>query len=175
MSDSKINFFVENSEGVMDIAGLLVPSINAPIILVEEVSAVMFERHPEAPFIAMYWDTPEGMSFVLKTDKKHINVGKIAQVNFNGTGHKTMATFKSPPKREMAGEFIPLELELPPDELDVIGLFRATSGLLFAAQVYHEKDESFDLEDVDIYGSLGELVAWSYMPELPGILENDGG
>lgn len=160
---SEAEAFVRHAAGEMDIGGFMVPAINAPVILLDDLKELMLKG--DAPFAVLYWDEPEGRMFALFTDSGEVNVGEIASA-YGGNGEKTLAVFKTPPQKEMSGEMIPLMLEFPPDDLDVLVLyFNQTSQTTFVRQGHHVSDGQFDVEDAD------EIIAWSYMPEIPNSLD----
>ena len=154
-----IDMMVQDCAGEINILGYLVPSINAPLPMMDMVRDKLLSSG--APFAAMYWDTPEGRVFVLMSKDDGQDVSDVAKA-YGGDGTKHTAMFKTPPQRELAGEFIPLKLELPPDGELVIVLQKGIGGddaPTFARQATHISDGRFDVDDV---------VAWTWMPEMPG-------
>lgn len=158
-----IETFIKEAAGEMDIGGCMVPAINAPIILLDALRASMLASKP--PFAVIYWDGPEGRSFILFSDEHGIDVSKVARV-YRGTGDMYTAAFQTPPQKEMSGEMIPLYLEFPPDDLEVLALIETEKKSTYIRNLHHDKDGTFDRVP-----SGCKVLAWSYMPEIPDSLQ----
>jgi hypothetical protein len=156
MKAEAIRTFVNQAAGEIDLGGFLVPAINAPVILLDELRDVMLEDDP--PFAAIYWDEPDGRAFVIFAKENGVNVRKIAEL-YRGQGDMYTAAFKTPPQKEISGELIPIQLEFPPDDMDVLALVDDGEGFREVTQVFHIKDGTFK---TDL-----QVLAWAYMPELP--------
>jgi len=154
--EQAIDVMIRKCAGEMNFLGTMVPSINAPLPMADMLRGKLLESG--APFVAIYWDEPDGRVFVLMSDENGQDVSEIARC-YNGKGDKHTAMFKTPPQREMVGEFIPVELELPPDGEKVIALTEAEDGETNVREATHNENGDFDIPDV---------VAWAWMPELPG-------
>lgn len=83
---------VEKCERFLIIGGHLVPVASLPYTLVSDAAHLMAERHPDKPFAACYWDTPQGRVFGLRSLENGADVSKIAEM-YNGGGHKHAAGF----------------------------------------------------------------------------------
>lgn len=165
---TKEEVFVREAAGEMDIGGWIVPSINAPIILLDAIKDKMLESKP--PFAVLYWDEPEGRKFVLFSDDKDDRVDLSVLVKtYRGSGSKNLAAFRAPPQKDMAGEFIPVALEFPPDDIDVLVLLSTPEGENYVRDTQHRRDGDFD---VNYFDEADIIVAWAYMPELPDSLNN---
>lgn len=153
----KLDTFVDKSIGEMDIGGYVIPSINAPVILLDELKGKMLEEDP--PFAVMYWDEPEGRNFVVFSFDGDTRVDLKELVKpYRGIGSADLAAFKAPPQKEMTGEFIPLALEFPPDNLEVLGLYINADETWQVHNMYHKRDGKFK--------GRTSPIAWAYMPEL---------
>lgn len=154
---SLLDKFIDDSIGEMDIAGYIVPSINAPVIMLDELKGKMLANNP--PFAVMYCDQPEGRMFVLFSFEgdERVNLKEIVKP-YRGVGDSDLATFRAPPQKDMAGEFIPLALEFPPDKLEVLGLYVNADATWTVHNMYHKRDGKFK--------GRTKPVAWCYMPEL---------
>jgi len=159
---TKEELFVRESAGEMDIGGYVIPSVNAPIIMLDDIRDSMLKDNP--PFAVIYWDQPEGRNFVVfsKPGDKRVDLSEVVKP-YRGAGEKDIAAFKSPPQKEMAGEFIPLALEFPPDDIEVLLLLINSEGDKIMRNVQHEADGKFVYDENFEY----KAVAWAYMPELP--------
>jgi uncharacterized protein len=71
------------------IGGIRVPAANLPYIFASDASDTMARG---VPFSATYFDTPEGRSFSLRSDKNGLDVSRIAQL-YGGGGHYHAAGF----------------------------------------------------------------------------------
>lgn len=76
----------------LTICGHEVPAANLPYTLASEAG---HELAKGEPFAAIYYDTPQGRCFSLRSDKNGMDVSKIAQVH-GGGGHKHAAGFTVP-------------------------------------------------------------------------------
>ena len=157
---SLLDKFIDDSIGEMDIGGYIVPSINAPVVMLDELKGKMLADNP--PFAVMYCDQPEGRVFVLFSfdGDERVDLKELVKT-YRGVGDSDLASFRAPPQKDMAGEFIPLALEFPPDDMEVLVLYIGAVGIL-VKNVFHKRDGVFD-------GVL-KPIAWAYMPELPDSL-----
>lgn len=159
--------FLKQSAGEMDLGGYLVPVVNAPVILLPALRPLMLKDNSK--FAAIYWDQPEGRRFILFSNKGCTNVGEVAKY-YRGTGDENTAAFTTPPQQEIASEWIPLALETPPDDIDVVILLKFDDGTLDARLTHHEADGKMEYdEDLELHDAV--ILAWSYAPELPAGLE----
>lgn len=162
---TKEQVFVREAAGEMDIGGWIVPSINAPIILLDDIREYMLESDP--PFAVLYWDEPEGRKFIMfsKEGDSRVDLNELVK-SYRGSGSSDLAAFRAPPQKDMAGEFIPLALEFPPDDIDLVVLWMTPEGDSYVRDNHHVRDGEFEFED-DCMSVNDTIVAWSYMPELP--------
>jgi hypothetical protein len=75
------------------IAGYGVPVVNAPL-LGSEVGEELLKRHPEAPFVAMYFDRGDGKRQWSLRSREGFDVSKVARLFQNG-GHRQAAGFET--------------------------------------------------------------------------------
>jgi len=71
------------------IGGYDVPVMNAPGFFSSDAGHIMSDSEP---FAAVYWDTPKGRQFSLRSAKDGLDVSEIA-AKFGGGGHKNAAGF----------------------------------------------------------------------------------
>lgn len=90
------------------VAGYQVPVANAPV-LGSDVGEELLRRHPEAPFVAMYFDRSDGIRQWSLRSRPDFDVSEIAR-RFQNGGHRQAAGFESripddlvPPVRSGAG------------------------------------------------------------------------
>lgn len=161
MNSEMLEKFVAESAGEMDIGGELVPAINAPRCMLYDLRDLLLKD--DAPFAVMYCDKPEGREFVLMSKPGGVNVGQVAEY-YRGRGGENLAVFVTPPQKDLAGEFIPLQLEFPPDDTEVLAVRRIRpGGECFVVQGHHIADGVFE--------AMNDVIAWAYMPELPAGIE----
>lgn len=76
-----------------NLAGYRVPVVNAPL-LGSEVGEELLKRHPEAPFVAIYFDRGDGKRQWSLRSRENFDVSKVATLFQNG-GHRQAAGFES--------------------------------------------------------------------------------
>ena len=71
-----------------------VPVVNAGPWLVSEVLELLKQRHPEAPFVAAWYERSDGtVYYSLRSDGAGADVGEIARSIYAGGGHRNAAGF----------------------------------------------------------------------------------
>jgi len=76
-----------------------VPVVNAGPWLVSEVLELLKRRHPEAPFVAAWYERADGrVYYSLRSNAAGADVGKIAEFH-GGGGHRNAAGFDTPGMR----------------------------------------------------------------------------
>jgi oligoribonuclease NrnB/cAMP/cGMP phosphodiesterase (DHH superfamily) len=84
----------------MVIGGLSVPVVNAPWFLASDIAGTLAEGEP---FAAVYWDTPSGRTFSLRSKGLHsTDVAEIAR-QYGGGGHRNSAGFKIQHEPDLSG------------------------------------------------------------------------
>ena len=71
-----------------------VPVANATVHR-SETADLLLEDHPDAPFVAVYSDTPTGRRWSLRSENGRADVAHVAEFN-QGGGHRNAAGFTSP-------------------------------------------------------------------------------
>jgi oligoribonuclease NrnB/cAMP/cGMP phosphodiesterase (DHH superfamily) len=89
------------------LAGHEVPVVNAPWFG-SEVGAALLERHPEAPFVAIYFDRGDGKRQWSLRSKDSFDVSTIAR-RFQNGGHRQAAGFET----ELPADFMPRPKKRP--------------------------------------------------------------
>jgi hypothetical protein len=84
-----------------EIAGHRVPVVNSPV-LGSEVGAELLKRHPDAPFVAIYFDRGDGKRQWSLRSKEDFDVSRIAR-RFQNGGHRQAAGFES----DLPEDFVP--------------------------------------------------------------------
>jgi hypothetical protein len=90
-----------SQERVEEIAGYRVPVVNSAV-LGSEVGAELLKRHPEAPFVAIYFDRGDGRRQWSLRSKEDFDVSLVAR-RFQNGGHRQAAGFES----DLPGDFVP--------------------------------------------------------------------
>lgn len=84
-----------------DLAGYRVPVVNA-VAVVSELGETLLKRHPEAPFVAIYFDRGDGIRQWSLRSREDFDVSEVARLFENG-GHRQAAGFES----ELPRPFVP--------------------------------------------------------------------
>lgn len=81
------------SAGVIDrsISGHVVPTVNAPPQFASEIGHRLSE---DTPFAAVWWESPAGFHYSLRSRKDGVDVSRIAKLH-NGGGHANAAGFST--------------------------------------------------------------------------------
>lgn len=83
------------------LAGYRIPVVNAPVFG-SEVGAELLKLHPEAPFVALYFDRGDGKRQWSLRSRNDFDVSGVARLFQNG-GHRQAAGFES----EIPSDFMP--------------------------------------------------------------------
>jgi oligoribonuclease NrnB/cAMP/cGMP phosphodiesterase (DHH superfamily) len=91
------NLVTSNSRPMI-IGGITVPAVNLPHTMASDAGHLLSQGQP---FAAIYWDTPDGRSFSLRSTDAGEDVSAIAK-QYGGGGHRNAAGLKVPFDHELA-------------------------------------------------------------------------
>jgi uncharacterized protein len=89
------------NERLEALAGYRIPVVNAPVFG-SEVGAELLKQHPEAPFVALYFDRGDGKRQWSLRSREGFDVSELARLFQNG-GHRQAAGFET----EIRADFMP--------------------------------------------------------------------
>ena len=69
--------------------------VNCPPMFASEVGHALLDKHPAAPFAAMYFDGPNARMWSLRSREDRTDVSAVA-ARFGGGGHRNAAGFSAP-------------------------------------------------------------------------------
>lgn len=110
----------------MIIGGVTVPAVNLPRTMASDAGHILSHGQP---FAAIYWDTPEGRSFSLRSTDAGEDVSAIAK-QYDGGGHRNAAGFRVPAEHPLASHHTPQRLRCyQVGDTDVVAAYSPASAI----------------------------------------------